>query len=56
MAHARRRAHDKYATLVDLETGMITSIRQRLDIIRCPRPGVLRQRGAHDVTSRRHPV
>jgi hypothetical protein len=56
MTHARCRAHYKYATLVDLETGMITSIRQRLDIIRRPRPGVLHQRGAHDPTSRRSSV
>ena len=41
MAHARRRAHDKNPTFVDLETGMITGIRQRLDIIGCPRPGVV---------------
>jgi hypothetical protein len=27
MAHARRRAHDKNPTFVDLETGMITGIR-----------------------------
>jgi hypothetical protein len=35
---------------------MITSIRQRLNIIGCPRPGVVDQRDAHDSTSRRHPV
>jgi hypothetical protein len=35
---------------------MITSIRQRLDIIGRPRPGVIRERDAHDSTSRRRPV
>jgi len=56
MACSRRRAHNKNPTFVDLETGMITGIRQRLDIIGCPRPGVVDQRDAHDPTSRRHPV
>jgi hypothetical protein len=57
MAHARRRAHDKYATFVDLETGMITSVRQRLDIIRRPGTGVLRRPGhiLQDTGSRRTP-
>jgi hypothetical protein len=35
---------------------MVTGIGQRLDIIGCPRPGVVYQRDAHDLTSRRHPV
>ncbi len=56
MTHARRRAHDKNPSLVDLETGMITSIRQRLDIIGRPRPGMVCQRDAHSLTSRRQPV
>ena len=56
MTHARRRAHDKYSAFVDLETGMITGVRQRLDIISCPGAGVLHQRGAHDLNSRRHQV
>ena len=47
MAHARRRAHDKHPTFVDLEAGMITGIWQRLDIVGCPWPGVLYQRNAH---------
>jgi hypothetical protein len=37
MACARRRAYDKNPTFVDLKAGMITSIRQRLNIGR-PRP------------------
>ncbi len=41
MAHPRRRAHDKHPTFIDLEAGMITSIRERLNIISCPRPCVL---------------
>jgi hypothetical protein len=56
LSHARHRAHDKNATFVDLETGMITSVRQRLNIISRPGTGMLHQRGAHDLTSRRHPV
>jgi len=56
VAHSRRRAHDKNSALVDLEAGMITGIGQRLDIIGRPRPGVLGQRDAHNLTSRRHPV
>lgn len=56
MAHARCRAHDKHPTFVDLEAGMIIGIRQRLDIIGCPWPGVFCQRNAHNLTSRRHTV
>ena len=56
MAYSRRRAHDKNPTFVDLEAGMITGIRQRLNIIGCPRPGVVCQRVAHNLASRRHPV
>ena len=56
MAFSRRRAHDKNPTFVDLETGMITGIRQRLNIIGRPRPGMVCQRDAHNLTSRRHPV
>ena len=56
MAHSRRGAHDKNPTFVDLEAGMITGIRQRLNIIGCPRPGVFCQRDAHNLTSRRHPA
>jgi len=56
MAHPRRRAHDKHPTFIDLEAGMITGIGQRLDIISCPRPGVLYQRDVHNLTSRHHPV
>ena len=56
MAHTRRRAHNKNPTFIDLETGMITGIRQRLNIIGCPRPGMVCQRDAHNLTSRRHPV
>ena len=47
MSHPRRRAHDKHPTLIDLEAGMVTGIRQRLHIVRRPRPGVLDQRNAH---------
>jgi hypothetical protein len=36
MAHSRRWAHDENPTFVDLEAGMITGIRQRLDIIGWP--------------------
>jgi hypothetical protein len=56
MACSRRRAHDKNPTFVDLKAGMITGIRQRLNIIGRPRPDVVCQRDAHNLTSRRHPV
>ena len=51
MAHARRRAHNKNPTFVNLKEGMITRIRQRLNIIGCPRPGVICQRHGHSLTS-----
>jgi len=47
MAHSRRRAHDKDPTFVDFKAGMITGIRQRLDIIGRPWSGVLYQSSAH---------
>jgi hypothetical protein len=53
MACSRRGSHDKNPTVVDLKAGMITSIRQRLNIIGRPRPGMFCQRDAHDLTSRR---
>jgi hypothetical protein len=56
MAHLWCRAHNKNPTFVHLKAGMITGIRQRLNIIGCPRPGVVGQRDAHNLTSRRHPV
>jgi hypothetical protein len=54
MACSRRRGHDKNPTVVDLKAGMITGIRERLNIIGCPRPGMSCQRDAHNLTSRRH--
>jgi hypothetical protein len=55
MTHARRRAHDKNSALIDLEAGMITGIRQRLDTTGRPRPGMVCQRDAHNPTSRSKP-
>jgi hypothetical protein len=40
MAHSRCRAGDKNPTFVGLKAGMITGIRQLLNITRCPRSGV----------------
>jgi hypothetical protein len=56
MACSRRRAHDRNPTVVDLETGMITDIRQCLDIIGCSWPGMFCQRDGHNLTCCCHPA